>query len=161
MALVAGEGSLGKNKLIKVSFEGFIGRTGSTSNFGDGSEINCENVEFFSIEKPEKSENEVIEKQSNLRTIKDDSATDGWEDWSGLTVYSDAEGVNWRAFVAAQETDAEGTLTISIGDKVLGKWKAKIAKAGGGGGDASAFDEGFTPTIRLLKSLPADGSDTE
>ncbi len=155
MALVANEGSLGKNKLIKVSFTGFVG-TG-TSNFGDGSEINCEDVEFFSIEKPEKSENEVIEKPTNLRTIIDDSATDAWEPWTGLTVFSDSEGVNWKAFVAAQETDAEGILTITIGDKVLGKWKAKIAKAGGGGGDAASFDEGFTPTIRLLSSLPIDG----
>ena len=151
MTLVAGTGLMSKNKVIHCSLEGFSG-TG-TSNFGSGSDINCTDVEFLSIEKPEKTENESEEIQTNMRTIKDDSATDAWEDWDGMEIFNDAEGVNWKAFVAAQETDATGTVTLTAG---IGKWEAKVSKAGGGGGDASSFDTGFSPTFRFLRSLPSD-----
>ena len=151
MALIAGTGAMGKNKVIHLELSGFTG-TG-TSNFGVGSDINCTDVEFLSISKPEKSENQSEEIQTNMRTIKDDSATDAWEDWSGVEIFNDATGVNWKAFVAAQETDATGTVVLKAGTTVIGKWEAKVSKAGGGGGDASAFDTGFSPTFRLLKSL--------
>lgn len=155
MALVAGSGAMGKNKVIHCALSGFTG-TG-TSNFGVGSEINCTDVEFLSITKPEKSENQSEEIQTNMRTIKDDSATDAWEDWSGMEIFNDESGTNWKAFVAAQETDATGTVTLTAGSGTaavtIGKWEAKVSKAGGGGGDASAFDTGFSPTFRLLKSL--------
>ena len=154
MTLVAGTGLMSKNKVIHCSLEGFSG-TG-TSNFGSGSDINCTDVEFLSIEKPEKTENESEEIQTNMRTIKDDSATDAWEDWDGMEIFNDAEGVNWKAFVAAQETDATGTVTRTAGTNVIGKWEAKVSKAGGGGGDASSFDTGFSPTFRFLRSLPSD-----
>ena len=151
MALVAGTGSMGKNKVIHCELSGFSG-TG-TSNFGAGSDINCTDVEFLSISKPEKSENQSEEIQTNMRTIKDDSATDAWEDWSGMEIFNDEGGVNWKAFVAAQETDATGTVVLKAGTTVIGKWEAKVSKAGGGGGDASSFDTGFSPTFRFLKSL--------
>ena len=143
MTLVAGTGSMSKNKVIHCSLEGFSG-TG-TSNFGSGSDINCTDVEFLSIEKPEKTENESEEIQTNM-----------WEDWDGMEIFNDAEGVNWKAFVAAQETDATGTVTLTAGTSVIGKWEAKVSKAGGGGGDASSFDTGFSPTFRFLRSLPSD-----
>ena len=59
-----------------------------------------------------------------MRTIKDDSATDAWEDWSGMEIFNDEGGVNWKAFVAAQETDATGTVTLKAGTTVIGKWEA-------------------------------------
>ena len=151
MALVAGTGSMGKNKVVHLELASFSG-TG-TSNFGAGSDINCSDVEFLSISKPEKSENQSEEIQTNMRTIKDDSATDAWDDWSGVEIFNDNAGTNWKAFVAAQETDATGTVVLKAGTTVIGKWEAKVSKAGGGGGDASSFDTGFTPTFRLLKSL--------
>jgi hypothetical protein len=151
MTLVAGTGSVGKNKLVKCVLSGFAG-TG-TSNFGAGSDINCEDVEFLSIEKPEKSENEAEEIQTNKRLIKDDTATDAWEDWDGLEIINDEASVNWKAFVAAQETDATGTVTLTAGTNTIGSWQAKVKKAGGGGGDASGFDSSFSPTFSILKSL--------
>lgn len=155
MGLVGGTGyAMGKNKAVVVVLTGFTG-TG-TSVFGDSTDVNCTGtagVEFLSVTKPEKSENQSEEIQTNMRTIKDDVGTDAWEDWDGLEVFSDEDGVNWKAFVAAQETDATGTVTIKVGTATLGSWTAKISKAGGGGGDASAFDTSFNPTIRLLSSL--------
>ena len=154
MTLVAGTGSIGKNKVIKVVLSGFASPSGApTSNFGGGGDVNCTDVEYISIEKPSKAENTSEEIQTNMRTIKDDSATDAWEDWDGLEIVNDEGGVNWKAFVAAQETDATGTVTLSTPSGTIGSWKAKVAKAGGGGGDAASFDTGFTPAIRLLKSL--------
>ena len=160
MALVANTSTFGKNKSVHCSLSNFTpsADTTQTSVFGYGTEINCTDVEFLSITKPEKSENQSEEIQTNMRTIKDDVGTYAWEDWDGLEIFNDAESVNWKAFVAAQETDATGTVTLwtinSTGAKnYVGNWKAKISKAGGGGGDASAFDTGFTPTIRLLEAI--------
>ncbi len=152
MTLIAGTGTMGKTKAIVCALSGFAG-TG-TSLFGAGSEINCESVEYLSLEKPEKSENDSETVTTNERTIKADSATDAWEDWSGLEIFNDKDFINWKAFVAAQETDAKGTVTLSVGTNTLMKFEAKVAKAGGGGGDASSFDTGFTPTFRILQTLP-------
>ncbi len=152
-SLVSGTGAMGKNKAIKCSLSGFAGAVGMTSHYGGGSDINCEDVEYLSLEKPEKTENETEEVQTNKRTIKDNSATDAWEDWSGMEIWNDENNVNWKAFVAAQETDATGTVTLSAGTNIIGKWEAKVSKAGGGGGDASAFDTGFSPTFTLIRSL--------
>ena len=160
--LIAGTGALGKNKTIVVSLSGFTGIAGQTSNFGLGTEVNCTDVEYLSVTKPEKSENESMEIQTNQRSIKDDSANEWWDDYSGLEVVNDKGNVNWKAFVAAQETDATGTLTFAIKASGVGtdttntafaKYKVKIAKSGGGGGDASGFDTSFTPTFRILESL--------
>lgn len=148
MALVAGSGAMGKNKNIKLVLSGFAG-TG-TSQFGEGSDINCSDVEYLSITKPEKSENEATEIQTNMRTIKDDVPNKGWEDWSGAEIFNDENGTNWKAFVAAQETDATGTVTLLAGTSTMFSMKAKVSKAGGGGGDASSFDTSFTPTFRFL-----------
>ena len=53
--LIAGTGALGKNKTIVVSLAGFTGVAGQTSNFGVGTEVNCTDVEYLSVTKPEKS----------------------------------------------------------------------------------------------------------
>ena len=143
MALVANTGAMGKNKNIKVALSGF-------------SHITCDNIEFLSIEKPEKSENESEEIQTNMRTIKDDVANQGWEDWSGLEIFNDENGVNWKAFVDEQEADSTGTVTITAGTSTLINLPAKVAKAGGGGGDASSFDTGFSPTFRFLTGQKAE-----
>ena len=137
MTLVANSGTIGKNKNITVALTGF-------------SYITCDNVEFLSIEKPEKSENESEEIQTNMRAIKDDVANMGWEDWSGLEIFNDSNGANWLAFVNEQEADSTGTVTISAGTNTIINLRAKVAKAGGGGGDASSFDTGFSPTFRFL-----------
>lgn len=151
MALIAGTGAVGKNKAIKCSLSGFSG-TGESS-FGNGGDINCENIEWLSLTKPEKSENNTEEFNSNARSFKDSIANTGWEDWSGLEVFNDEGGVNWKAFIAAQETDATGTITLTAGTSTIGSWKAKVAKAGGGGGEANGFDTSFTPTFTLIEAL--------
>ena len=151
--LVAGSGAMGKNKAIVCELSTFASAPGMTSNFGDVSDINSTSVEYLSLEKQEKSENETEEFQTNMRTLKDNTATDAWDDWSGMEVWNDADNTNWKAFVAAQETDATGTITLKAGTKTIGSWEAKVSKAGGGGGDASSFDTGFTPTFTLIRSL--------
>ena len=153
MTLVAGTGALGKNKAMVVSLSGFSGVTGATSHFGDGSDVNCTDVEYLSVTKPEKSENESMEIQTNQRSIKDDSANEWWDDYSGLEVVNDEKSQNWKAFVAAQETDATGTLAITVKGTDIFKAKVKVAKSGGGGGDASGFDTSFSPTFRILETI--------
>lgn len=161
MALVSGTDTVGKTKALRVVLSGFASAAGATSNFGAGSDINCTDVEYFSLSKPEKSENESVEIQTNLRSFKDDVANKFWDSWSGLEVYNDSKNTNWKAFVAAQETDATGTVTISVLSSTgtatvatpIGCWKAKVSKAGGGGGDAPSFDTSFTPTFTLIESL--------
>ena len=151
MSLVAGTGSVAKVNSIVCSLSGFT--TTATTVFGAGSDINCTNVEYLSIGRPDTDENEEQEFETNLRKIKDSIATDGWASWDKMSVFNDENGTNWKAFVAAQQTDATGTLTLSHGTNVLGKWKAKVSKVDGGDGDAASLDTSFTPTFTLLSAL--------
>ena len=151
MSLVAGTGAVAKVKSIVCSLSGFTG-TG-TSVFGSGSEINCTNVEYVSIGRPDTDDNEEQEFETNLRKIKDSIATNGWASWDKMAVFNDENGVNWRAFVAAQQTDATGTITLSAGTNTIGSWKAKVSKVEGGDGDAASLDTSFTPTFTLLEAL--------
>lgn len=152
MSLVAGTGaSVGKIKGIKCVLAGFTG-TGS-SVFGSSDAINCTDVEYLSIGRPDTDDNESNEFETNMRKIKDSIATNGWADWDKMEVINDAGGVNWRAFVAAQQTDATGTVTLSNGTSTIGSWKAKVSGVSGGDGDASSLDTGITPTFTLLEAL--------
>lgn len=157
MALQSNTGSFAKVKDFVVSLSGFASSTGYTSTFGDGSDINCTNVEYLSLTLPEKSENEVNEVHTNLRDIKDSVPTKMWEDWSGMEVFADSEGINYKAFIAAQECDATGTVTIkrvgATGN--IGTWKMKVSKAGGGGGDANSLNTSFTPTFTIIEEATA------
>ena len=75
-----------------------------------------------------------------------------------MAVFNDENGQNWRAFVAAQQTDATGTVTLKAGTNAIGKWKAKVSKVEGGDGDAASLDTSFTPTFTLLEALSATGT---
>lgn len=151
MSLVAGTGAVAKVKSIVCALSGFTG-TG-TSMFGQGSDINCTNVEYVSIGRPNTDENEEQEFETNLRKVKDSIPTTGWATWDKMAVFNDENGQNWRAFVAAQQTDATGTITLSAGTSVIGKWKAKVSNVEGGDGDAASLDTAFTPTFTLLEAL--------
>jgi hypothetical protein len=153
MTLVSNTGSFAKVKDIKVVLSGFASTPGYTSTFGAGSDINCTDVEYLSLQLPEKSENEETTIPTNLRDMKDSVANKGWESWSGLEVFNDSNFVNFKAFVAAQETDATGTVTFSnrTGTGTIMSLKCKVAKAGGGGGDANAIHTSFTPTFTILE----------
>ena len=151
MALVAGTGAVAKIKAIKCELTGFTG-TG-TSVFGSAGDINCPDVEYCAIGRPDKDENETEEFETNMRKVKDSIATNGWADWDKMEVFNDEKGQNWRAFVAAQETDATGTVTLSNGTNTIGSWLAKVSGVEGGDGDAGSLDTGFTPTFTLLKAL--------
>lgn len=156
MSLVSGSGSVAKIKAIKCELTGFTG-TG-TSVFGSAAAIDCPDVEYCAIGRPDKDENESEEFETNKRKIKDSVATDGWADWDKMEVFNDENGVNWRAFVAAQETDATGTITLSIGTTTIGKWLAKVSGVEGGDGDPGSLDTGFTPTFTMLGALPFAGA---
>lgn len=149
--LVAGTGAVGKIKTIKCELSGFAG-TG-TSMFGDGSDINCPDVEYISIGRPNKDENETEEFETNQRKIKDSIPTSGWADWDKMAIINDEGGVNYRACVAAQETDATGTVSLTAGSSTIGKWKAKVIGVDGGDGDAGSLDTAVTPTFQLLEAL--------
>jgi hypothetical protein len=153
MALISNTGWVPKNKDIKVSLEGWTG-TG-TSVHGTAGAINCEDVEFFSVELPEKASNETEEFESNLRGFKDGAGSKIWEEFSGLALLNDDKFVNWKACVAEQECDSTGTITFATrGDNTpFAKFRAKIAKAGGGGGDATSFSTSFSPTFTVLEAL--------
>ncbi len=153
MTLVSGTGNVGKRKTIVCSLSGWAG-TG-TSTFGSGSDINCENVEYLSIGRPNKNENKVEEFETNLREIKDSIANKGWADFDKMEVLNDENSVNWKAFIAAQETDATGTFTLKAGTATIGSWKAKVSNVDGGDGEAATLDTGFTPTFSLLEALAA------
>lgn len=156
MSLVANTGWVPKNKDIKLSFVGFTG-TG-TSMHGTAGSINCEDVEYFSIELPEKSQNETEQFDSNLRGFSDGAGTKKWEDYSGLAIFNDSEFKNWNAFIAEQECDSTGTIVFATrgaagASTPFATFKAKVSKAGGGGGDATSFATSFSPTFTILESL--------
>lgn len=155
MTLVAGTGAVGKIKSIVCELSGFTG-TG-TSDFGSGSDINCESVEYLSIGRPDTDENETEEFETNMRKVKDNIATKGWADWDKMSVFNDEAGQNWKAFIAAKETDATGTMTLKKGSAgpVIGSWKCKVSNVSGGDGEAGSLDTAFTPTFTLLESLKA------
>lgn len=158
MALVTGTGAPVKNKAFKVVLSGFAGVANKTSTFGNGSDINCDNVEYTSLVLPEKAENNTETINTNLRDIKETSGTYEWDSWSGMEVFNDENLVNWKAFVAAQETEATGTVSIvkaADTSVVVGSWKAAVSKAGGGGGEATAFNTSFAPTFALIEAIAA------
>jgi hypothetical protein len=157
MSLVTGSGAVAKIKNIKVTLTGFTGTSGMTSVFGAGSDINCPDVEYVSIGRPDTDENEETEFVTNKRTVKESVASNGWQTFSKMAVFNDDGGTNWRAFVAARETDATGTMTFARADngETIGSWKCKVSSVEGGDGDASAVDSSFTPTFTLLEALSA------
>jgi hypothetical protein len=65
MSLVTGSGAVAKIKNIKVTLTGFAGTSGMTSVFGAGSDINCPDVEYVSIGRPDTDENEETESDEN------------------------------------------------------------------------------------------------
>lgn len=151
MSLVSGTGAVAKVKTIKCALSGWSG-TG-TSSFGAGSDVNCEDVEYLSIGRPNTDDNEVTEFETNKRKIKESIASNGWADWDKMEVFNDENGVNWRAFVAAQQTDATGTITLTRGTATIGAWKAKVSSIDGGDGDAAGVDSSFTPTFTILEEI--------
>lgn len=155
MSLVSGSGSVAKVKNIKVTLTGFAGTPGMTSVFGDGADINCPDVEYTAIGRPDTDENEETEFVTNKRTIKESVSSNGWQTFSKMSVFNDEDGQNWRAFVAARETDATGTMIMARSDtgETIGKWLCKVSSVEGGDGDASAVDSSFTPTFTLLEAL--------
>lgn len=151
MSLIAGTGAVAKVKAITAVLSGFAG-TG-TSMYGSGEDINCTSVEYLSIGRPNKDDNSEEEFETNMRKVKDSIANDGWATYDKMKVFNDENGQNWKAFVAAQETDATGTFALMNGTAVIGKWKAKVSGVDGGDGDAGTLDSAFTPTFTLLESL--------
>ena len=152
MTLVSNTGSFAKVKDIQVILSGLASSPGYTSTHGAGSDVNCTDVEYLALTMPEKSETESTEIHTNLRDLKDSAPTKGWEDYSGMEVFNDSEGVNYKAFIAAQECDATGTVTFkrrgSTGNIL--SLLMKVSKAGGGGGDANSINTSFTPTFNIL-----------
>lgn len=157
MALVAGSGAVPKFKSIIVENSGFTG-TG-TSVFGAGSDINCTNIEYTQIGLPDKTENEETTFDTNMRNITESAATKKWEPWGKMQVVNDENRVNYKAYVAAQETDATGTVNIKqvvgTATNTIMSFKGKIAGVSGGDGDATSIDTSFTPTYTILEMLSA------
>jgi hypothetical protein len=110
-------------------------------------------VEYLSIGRPNTDDNEVTEFETNKRKVKESIASNGWADWDKLEIFNDEGGQNWRAFVAAQQTDATGTITLKRGTATIGAWKAKVSSIDGGDGDAAGVDSSFTPTFTILEEI--------
>ena len=151
MALVTNTGAAAKVKAIVAVLTGFTA-TG-TSTFGSGSDINCDNVEYTQIGRPDTEENEEQTVETNLRTIKDSIENNGWATYNKMQVFNDENGQNWKAFVAAKQTGATGTFILKAGTNVLGAWKAKVSSVEGGDGGAADLDTSFTPTLTLIEEV--------
>lgn len=157
MALIAANTArVEKRKNIKLAFSGWQKPEGSeaTSTYGTGI-LDCEDVEFTTIGRPDPDENEVIELPTSHRTIKASVAKKSWQNWSKIGILNDAAGTNWKEFVAAKELETTGTLTLSnrLTGTVIGSWKVQVVGMDSGDGGADELDDAFTPTFAILEEV--------
>lgn len=157
MALVAANtATVEKRKNIKLAFSEWKKPEGSeaTSTYGTGI-LDCEDVEFTTIGRPDPDENEVIELPTSHRTIKASVAKKSWQNWSKIGILNDAAGTNWKEFVAAKELETTGTLTLSnrLTGTVIGSWKVQVVGMDSGDGGADELDDAFTPTFAILEEV--------
>lgn len=160
MAIVANTGDPMKMKDIKVVLSGWSSPAGApTSEFGSAADMNCTDVEYFSVGLPDKAENTENTWDSNLRSGTDSAATKRWQTYSKLNLFNDANGANYRACVAAQETDATGTMEFvnRVTSSSIAKFKAKCGGVTGPDGEATALGTAFAPSFTIMQSLGGGG----
>ena len=152
--VAAGTGNVEKRKNLKLAFSGWAKPTGSdaTSSYGDGI-LDCEDVEFITIGRPDPDENEVIELPTSHRAIKASVVKKSWQNWSKIGILNDAAGTNWKLFVSAKELETTGYLTISnrLTNEEIGKWKVQVIGMDSGDGGADELDDAFTPIFAILE----------
>ena len=164
MALVtANTATVEKRKNIKLAFSGWALPTGSnaTSPYGTGI-LDCADVEFTTIGRPDPDENEVIELPTSHRTIKASVAKKSWQNWSKIGILNDEAGTNWKEFVAAKELETTGTLILSnrLTGTVIGAWTVQVVGMDSGDGGADELDDAFTPTFAILADVtPSNDKD--
>ena len=163
MAIVANTGDPMKMKDIKVVLSGWTSPTGApTSVFGTAADMNCTDVEYFSVGLPDKAENTENTWDSNLRSGTDSAATKRWQAYAKLNLFNDSNGANYRACVAAQETDATGTMEFvnRVTNSSIAKFLAKCGGVTGPDGEATALGTSFAPSFTIKEALTATSTAT-
>lgn len=160
MSLIAANtANVEKRKNLQLVFSDWKKPEGSTatSTYGTGI-LDCEDVEFTTIGRPDPDENEVIELPTSHRTIKASVSKKSWQNWSKIGILNDAAGTNWKEFVAAKELETTGTLTLKnrLTGTIIGSWKVQVVGMDSGDGGADELDDAFTPTFAILEDVAGE-----